>query len=211
MADNGENELAKQYQELLCRLPGVINTSVVFSGPEIAELHVLADQNRSPKQIVRDIQSAMAAQYGVSIDHRVVSVAQIPADSAERPHRRLVFEEINISKNKERSSATVTLTDGETTFSGSSSALNDRLEINRMICQATLSAVESFLDQEIQLSVADVKIFDLSGERAVSVCIAAKSKKGVDRLLGSTFVGEDGESAVVKATMDALNRRISAV
>lgn len=210
MADSNQNELAKQYGDLICKLPGVINSSVVFSDQEISEIHVLADNRRAPKQIARDIQSAIIAQFGVNIDHKLISIAQIPAESHPRLRGRLVFDEINISKNKERSSAAVTLTDGETSFTGTASSLNDRLEINKMICQATLSAVENFMEEDVQLTVADVKMFDLSGERALSVCIAVKSGNKVDRLIGSSFVGDDSGTAVVKAALDALNRRIAA-
>lgn len=210
MADSNQSEIAKQYSDLICKLPGVINSSVVFSDQDISEIHVLADMRRAPKQIARDIQSAIIAQFGANIDHKLISIAQIPAEShTTRLRGRLVFDEINISKNKERSSATVTLTDGDTSYAGTASSLNDRLEINKMICQATLGAVENFMEENVQLSVADVKLYDLSGEKAVSVCIAAKSGNKVDRLIGSCFVGDDSGTAVVKATLDALNRRIA--
>ena len=77
-----------------------------------------------------------------------------------------------------------------------------------MICQATLSAIENFIDEDMLLSVADVKTFDLSGDKAVAVCVTVKEKNKVDRLVGSSFVGDDSGTAVVKATMDAINRRI---
>lgn len=209
MAENNQNMVAKQYSDLIDKLPGVMNSSIVFSENDISEIHVLADTRRAPKQIARDIQSAIKAQYGVSIDHKLISIAQIPSESELRLRSRLIFDEISLSRNMERSSATVTLADGESSFSGTATAMNDRLEINRMICQATLSAIENFIDENVFLSVADVKTFDLSGEKAIAVCIAVKTRSKVDRLLGSSFVGDDSGIAVVKATMDALNRRIA--
>ncbi len=208
-AESGQSILAKQYGDLIDKLPGVMSSNIVFSNGEISEIHVLADTNRAPKQIARDIQSAIMAQYATAIDHKLISIAQIPSENTIRLRSRLVFDEISLSRNKERSSATVSLSDGETSYSGTATALNDRLEINRMICQATLNSIENFINESILLSVADVKTFDLSGERAVAVCIAVKSKNEVDRLLGSAFVGDDSGTAVVKATMDALNRRIA--
>lgn len=209
MAENNQSIIAKQYSDLIDKLPGVMNSNIVFSNGEISEIHVLADTNRAPKQIARDIQSAIMAQYATAIDHKLISIAQIPSENTIRLRSRLVFDEISLSRNKERSSATVSLSDGESSFSGTATSLNDRLEINKMICQATLNSIENFIDENILLSVADVKTFDLSGEKAVAVCIAVKSRNEVDRLLGSAFVGDDSGTAVVKATMDALNRRIA--
>ena len=43
---------------------------VVIDGrDEIAEIHVLADHGRHPKQIGRDIESALFSEFGVRIDH----------------------------------------------------------------------------------------------------------------------------------------------
>src|SRR5881296_2922362 len=43
---------------------------------EISEIHVLAQTDIPPKQVVRNIESALMAQLGVRIDHRKISVAQ---------------------------------------------------------------------------------------------------------------------------------------
>jgi hypothetical protein len=209
MPDINHDVVAKDYNDLIAKLPGVMNSSIVFSEGEISEVHVLADTSRSPKQISRDIQSAIMVQYGVNIDHKLISIAQIPSESEVRLRSRLVFEEISLSKNKSNSSATVTLSNGDVSFSGTASSLNDSLEVHKMVCHATLDAIQNFIDQSVLLSVADVKTFDLTGEKAIAVCIAVKSKKQTGRLLGSSFVGDDIGIAVVKATLDALNRTIA--
>jgi hypothetical protein len=209
MPDINQNMVAKEYNNLIGKLPGVMNSSIVFSENDISEIHVLADTRRSPKQISRDIQTAIMVQYGVTIDHKLISIAQIPADNDIRLHNRLVIEEISLCKNKDHSTATVTVCDGDTSFSGTASSFNDSMEIYKMICHATLDAIRNFVDKGVMLSVADVKTYDLTGEKAIAVCIAVQSKDKVSRFLGSSFVGDDIGNAVVKATMDALNRTIS--
>lgn len=209
MANGIQTTTSKLYSDLIDQLPGVMNSSVVFSGEEISEIHVLANTSRAPKQIVRDVQSAISAQFGVAVDHKLISVAQIPLENEMKMRARLIFEEINVSKNKERTSATVTLSDGESSFAGTAYAMNDQLEINKMICNATLHSVENFLEDSIHLSVSDAKQFSLGGEIAVAVCIAVRSNGKVERLLGSAFACGDMETAVVKATLDALNRKIA--
>ncbi len=209
MENNNQSAVTKEYTDLIGKLPSVMKSTIVFSDNEISEIHVLSDTRRSPKQIVRDIQSAIMVQFGVNIDHKLISVAQIPPENDLKIRDRLIFEEISISKNKNRSAATVTLCDGEISSKGESSALNDSMEVNKMICQATLNAVEKFIDCDILLSPVDVKTFDLTGEKAVAVCIAIKSKENVERFVGCSFVGDDTGTAVVKATLDALNRKIA--
>lgn len=211
MPEISQDEAAKQYGSLIGQLPGVINSNIVFSGGEIAELHVLSDTRRSPKQIVRDIQSALMAQYGVNVDHRVISVAQIPAESGRVRRGRLIFEEIRLSKSKGTCSATVVLSDGETAFEGTASCMNDCWENYKTISSATLRAIEDYLNGEMTFSVTDVKLFELTGKTAAAVSVAVKQNDRTEHLLGSSFIGDDTGTAVVKATMDALNRKIAGI
>ena len=53
----------------------------------IQEIHVLASPTKSPKQLVRDIESTIMAQFGIPIDHRTVSIAQLGRDSEPRDPR----------------------------------------------------------------------------------------------------------------------------
>ena len=209
MENDNQSTVTKEYINLIGKLPSVIKSSIVFSDNEISEIHVLSDTRRSPKQIVRDIQSAMMVQFGVSVDHKLISVAQIPGENDLQLKNRLIFDEISISKNKDHSTATVVLSDGETSYKGEASGLNDKMEVYKMVCRSTLKAVENFIDTDILLSPADVKVFDLVGQKAVAVCIAVKFKDSVEHFVGCSFIGDDAGTAVVKATLDALNRRIA--
>jgi hypothetical protein len=46
----------------------------------VGEIHVLASDRLHPKQVVRNIESALSAGLGIVIDRRVVSVAQVRVD-----------------------------------------------------------------------------------------------------------------------------------
>ena len=77
-----ESHLAKLEQDLL-RVPGVRSARVV--GTDVpSEIHIVTTSKRSPKQVVRDVQSLAAAGFGMPIDHRIVSVVQLddPAPGA---------------------------------------------------------------------------------------------------------------------------------
>lgn len=200
---------AKEYADLVDKLSGIIKSHIVISGEEITEIHALSDTSRSPKQIARDIQSALMVRFGLNVDHKLISIAQIPSENTVKFKDRLVFEEISISKSKQHSSARVTLRDGDSTFNGEASGLNDCMEVNKMICQATLNAVANFADPGVRLSPVAVNVFDLAGEKAVAVSIAVKIQSSVEHFLGSSFIGDDAGSAVVKATLDALNRKLA--
>lgn len=67
----------KRAENLLTSLQGVLSARVVVSPiGEVTEIHVLAQSGISPKQIVRNVESALLAHLGLKVDHRKISVAQ---------------------------------------------------------------------------------------------------------------------------------------
>ncbi|HBG76100.1 MAG TPA: hypothetical protein DDW86_03980, partial [Clostridiales bacterium] len=59
-----ELESIEEYQQLLNKIPGVLSSRIITDDhSNITDVHVLSTTNRGPKQIVRDVQSAMLAKY----------------------------------------------------------------------------------------------------------------------------------------------------
>ena len=101
------------WQELICRLEGVQAAQVVFAENGMpCEIHVLAGPEKSSKSLVRDIQSALTAQFGVQVDHRIISVAQLSEGLAPRGDFRLAHTGLEIKSAGGRVSASVTLARG---------------------------------------------------------------------------------------------------
>src|SRR5207302_2098676 len=88
----------KRAENLIASLTGVLSARVVVTPlGEVSEVHVLTMADTQPKQVVRNIESALMAQLGLKIDHRKISVAQtadappieqLQAEAARRPTKR---------------------------------------------------------------------------------------------------------------------------
>ena len=92
--------LLPDLEEALRQLPGIKAASVV-TRPDATptEVHVLATTDKTPKQVVRDVQSLAMARYDLDIDHRIVSVVQfddptdgVVRDELEEAHRPVMTE-----------------------------------------------------------------------------------------------------------------------
>ena len=71
----------KRAENLLQSLKGVTSSRVVVSPDgEITEIHVLTEGGLTPKQVVRNVESALLAQLGIKVDHRRISVAQVESE-----------------------------------------------------------------------------------------------------------------------------------
>lgn len=77
--------LAATAEAAIRRLRDVDGVRVRAEGGELTEIHVVSSSQRSPKQIVRDIQSVLRAELDLAIDHRIVSVALARPATAAAP------------------------------------------------------------------------------------------------------------------------------
>lgn len=205
------NQTVDQYSEYINRLPGVLNSKTLEDAGQIKEIHILTDTSRSPKQIVRDVQSLLMAQFQLQFDHRVVSVAQIECEKpgAEPSSCRYSIEGITLSKRREGTDLEVSISRDGAEFFGKQFGLKISHDIHRGIAAATLEAVSCAEADGRSYSVLDVKFAEVAGERACIVCISV-SEAGLTgcRLVGTAFSKEEDALAIVKATLDSLNRKI---
>ena len=76
----------RDLEDELCRLTGVHAVRVVGdrSGRPV-EVHVLADPSKPAKQIVRDVRAVAQTVFGIELDHRIVSVAQLNTNEENTP------------------------------------------------------------------------------------------------------------------------------
>jgi hypothetical protein len=75
----------EEAEEILRQLKEIEHASITTDGDEIKEVHVVARTARRPKQIVRDVESALNAAVRRRIDHRLISVVIVEGAAAPRP------------------------------------------------------------------------------------------------------------------------------
>ncbi len=70
-------------EQLLTSLAGIVSArAVTGAGGDLEEIHVLATAALHPKQIARNIESALSAGLGIEINRRIISIAQLRAGLA---------------------------------------------------------------------------------------------------------------------------------
>lgn len=195
------------WQELICRLEGVQAAQVVFAENGMpCEIHVLAGPEKSSKSPVRDIQSALTAQFGVQVDHRIISVAQLSEGLAPRGDFRLAHTGLEIKSAGGRVSASVTLARGCDTYTGHGESANTPFARRRCVSEAALAAVNRAAG-ETCFELASVDAVTLAGQGIVVAQVY--SLRDGQRLLGSAFLNEDPDNAAVHSVLSAVNRRLS--
>ncbi|MDY6827619.1 MAG: hypothetical protein SVV67_10760 [Bacillota bacterium] len=205
------DDKARKIENIISQIQGVVSGRLVCEDDKIVEIHVLADSSRSPKQVVRDIESAVLIKMGIELDHKQISVAQLEPGVAPPPSNgvRLLLKSINYKTENSQASVTVAISSDDAQFSKTAIGQNNRQNRLRLTASATLLAIEQYLKVENILFVGDIQITTLYGCELVVVAVCLHLDNREEILLGTALNrGDDLESAV-RASLDAINRRLS--
>lgn len=199
-----------RYQELeetLCRLPTVDAARVVGDSGTITEIHILGTPGKAPKQVVRDVQSLAMAQFGLSVDRRVISVVQIENEEVGRSDRPVIVDILEEPVGS-RLTVTVTLAWQNAMISGVASGPSAATTRLRSIGEATVAALEHALEDDAAVALSALETPTV-GEREVAVAQIVIVSGGEERVLvGSALVGPNNAQAAVRAVLDAVNRLV---
>ncbi len=207
---------AEQIEDTVRQLKDVVSVRAVL-GPSgrVDELHVLVNPKRAPKQVARDIESAVRAHLDFVLDYKKISIAQIQgrgplAGGGPVGLPRLGFSDVALSVNGSRAEATVHLLRGDAVYTGTATGHASGYNQLRLIATAAIRAVEDSGADDGTMVVEDLQTdIPLAGRKAVVVLVSAlASAKGEELLTGSALIRQDAWKAVVNATLDAVNRRI---
>ncbi len=203
----------EKIREAIQSIPDVGSCDIeIASDGTISAIHVVSRSAKPPKQIVRDIETILAAEFGLKVDHRKVSVAKLETRLGRegligaRP--RLVS--LNISIVGARARCEVVLERDEVEFRGEAQGIASQTGRLRLIGEATLKALSAVVEGYADFSLTDV-LRIRSGDRSAVVVLVSCIVEGTPKeLAGCVRYSEDEHTAVALAALDACNRVIEA-
>lgn len=197
------------WRELISRIEGVRSARVYFDEDGIAkEITVVPDDNKNPKQLTRDIQSALNTTFEVDVDHRIIHVSRPREERSISAVARLQYEGMDLQIGPQRTRVTVHLSHKGQIYSGSASLVNGLFGRARMVAQATVDAMNEFMGK-LAFELVDV-VLEHMGGRQLLVAMVHCTLRG-QLLLGSALVEAENDSAALKAVLNASNRLIDVI
>jgi len=224
----------KRAEVLILTLPGVVSAKIIESeSGSVEQIHVLTTAELTPKQVVRNIESALMAHLAMRIDHRKISVAitseakikpapahptparqfsvgagATPAEGVKRlKSRRLYFEDVEVRGSRTKGvSCRVTLRKGEESYIGEAHGIEgDRSRLD-LAARATVFAIGSAEGREGQLAVEGVKVMEAFDREYVFVGVTVRSGRDSQLLVGNCEIKGSAETASALAVLAATNR-----
>jgi hypothetical protein len=215
--DETKSALAAQVEAIIRRLRGVLSASVETDPDEqIEEIHVLADQTRSPKAVSRDIESALSSALGLDVDHRKISVAQIREGKEQSELLgRLRLTGVTISVDEQTVEARVTLEYGDSVYSGVAAASSYDCDELKLVGSATLQGIQEFLHAastvqgaDAILSLRDVRLVPSETGQVIVAWMRLARGGSEEALVGCAPVRPERWRAAASAVLAGVNRRL---
>lgn len=195
------------FEDVIAKIQGVTHSKVVYNEEEVEEVHIIANTTRSPKQIVRDIESALLAIFNYRIDRKLISIAQI--DTGEtKSIKRIRYEGISLEVKDNNVRCEIRLNMDDDEYTSTQTAIGTSINRLKVVAKATVSAVEEIIGQVSVFDVEDIVINSVRDISYVTVIVNMINDIAEEVLIGTAIVRNDVNEAIAKATLDAINRRI---
>jgi len=197
----------KDIEKSINSLNGVLFSKIgLDNNKEIKEIHIITKDTYSPKKISRDIESLLMAKYNIAIDYRKISIAQVTEEKTYS--RRLKFTDLLITSEGDNLQVVIKLENNNKVFEGKINCVNWEKNREYVVTRATLEAITSFLSGKVFFQAEEIKRVNLDDKEVVLISINLINAQGKENLVGAALIEDDPHRSLVKAILQAVNRRI---
>jgi len=191
----------QEYERMVLRMPGVMSAQVYQEEEQEPRVHVVAQAIATPRQMVRQVVSLLRNMGWAEVTPEMVSIVQIaPVDDGNQSGNRLKIFGYSLVRAGNALEGKCRLGRGMVVFEGR--------EVGGIatdvLAEATVAAVNRALGGPL-LAFLDAQVITQS-ERLVVVAMIRFGKN--ELMTGSAIVHSVLEETVVRATLDAVNRRV---
>lgn len=184
-------------------IPGIRGARIIIDvDGGIGEIHATVSPRRSPKKIVRDIETFLLVRYAYRIDYRRISLVQV-LDQAVID--RITLGHVTQTEGPEGLCIEVELLNGEQVYRGRQLLLGETQEV---AAQAAIDALNQLFEQPALLALGGVQLTTFGLRQVTTVYVVCQSTHE-EHVLGTTFVRGNVAEAAARAVLAATNRRLA--
>ncbi|MDD2494740.1 MAG: hypothetical protein PHE29_06060 [Tissierellia bacterium] len=197
-----------EVESFLTNIKSVISCKIIADEDgAIIEVHILADNSRHTKQIARDIRSTLITKFNILVDYKLISVAQLTQNLTTNTSYRLAYDGYSNETTNDYIKLCVKLSCDDNEFSGESQGIKSEKNILKIAAAATIDAVKNAIGLDCFL-IEDIQTSKIAGQEVVITAIT-QIKQGEECILtGSSIVVNNKIDAVIKSTLNAINRKV---
>jgi hypothetical protein len=203
------------YAEIVAALrsvPGVAEADVEpdDEGGGLGLLRLSLSPGVDEVQVASKVGRLLRERFGLGVDADQVQLIE-DAETPELPRnagRRPIISRMQLVSSGLDVTAAVSLSYREGTVRGEATGTATQSGVQRAVATAALRAIELLIGTSARFELEHVEIARSGQDRTAIVTVTMVSSTGTDRLTGSAGVREDARQAVIRAALDAVNRRL---
>ena len=169
-------------------------------------------------QVATSVGRLLRERFGLGVDAervQLVEDAAVPDEPVVRNGAvrqvRPAIQRMHLVSSGLDIAASVTLGFGDRSEVGEAQGTATQSGVQRAVALATLRAVESLVDGKARFELDHLEVTQTGRDRTVVAGVTLVTPSGSERLTGAAVVREDVRQAVIRATLDGLNRRLGAL
>jgi hypothetical protein len=169
-------------------------------------------------RVATDVGRLLRERFGLGVDAERVQLvedaeAEAPVEIETTPdgehyRKRPSIHRMHLVSSGLDVTATVTLSYAGSIAAGEATGTATQSGVQRAVALATLRSVEQLLAIPARFELEHIEVAPMGRDRTVVVALTMLGRGGSERLTGAAAVREDVRQAVIRATLDALNRRL---
>jgi len=198
----------KEVESFLTNIKSVMSSKIITDqNNNITEIHVLSDSSRHTKQIARDIRSALLSNFDLSVDYKIISVAQLIKNLTINTDFRLVYDGYLNETTADRIKINVKLSWDDKEYTGEAEGIKSEKNILKVAASAALDAVKNSIGLD-SFIVEDIQTSKIAGQEVMVVAITHIDRGEENILIGTSIVVNNKIDSTIKSTLNAINRRV---
>jgi hypothetical protein len=169
-------------------------------------------------QVATNVGRLLRERFGLGVDAervQLVEDAEVPDEPVGRngsgQQHRPAIQRMHLVSSGLDISASVTLGFDDRSAVGEAQGTATQTGVQRAVALATLRAIESLVDGKARFELDHLEVTQTGRDRTVVAGVTLVTPSGSERLTGAAVVREDVRQAVIRATLDGLNRRLGAL
>jgi hypothetical protein len=200
---------ASDLELTLNQVRGIYASRVMMDKRCVSEIHIIATNERKPKQIIRDVETILCVKHGLRVDYRKISLVQLSTEDLRRlPLARPEIRHVSEENLGEQRRVRVEIQGAGKIVLGEACERTDHPTPFYSAAQATVQCVEKLVGRQIDARVEYATALRLDAHEVAIVILTCWIEDREERLVGASFVGSHPAESAARATLDALNRRI---
>jgi hypothetical protein len=150
----------------------------------------------------------LADAEGPAFPPSPIDVAEVGIRGGSDARVRAAIRDLVTRQGDRGVEVTATLEVGDRRGRSVARAIPTRRGVWRAVAEATIGALGELTGDQLHAGIDRVAVSSQDDPAMATVLVSVLSDRGEETLLGASLVRDDPEGAVMRATLDALNRRV---